>query len=70
MNLAYYTIFGKPLIFYLGIFTISSVFITAIIGYLHYTERRRIPFKWHIRFAVLSLILAALHGLMGILSSI
>lgn len=67
MNIAYTLIFGKPLIFYIGILTITSVFTTAILGYLNHKEVKG-AFKWHVRLAILSLILASFHGLMGILS--
>jgi len=45
-SLAYYPIMGKPLILYLGIITLLSFIITAIIGLMIY-KGRKIPFKIH-----------------------
>ena len=66
VELAYFQILGRPLIFYLGIFTYASFLSTAAIATL--TKRRivRIHFKWHTRAAVLSLSLATFHGFLGI----
>lgn len=65
-NLAYYLILGKPLIFYLGILSYISFSFTALLGYSYYKGRPILPFPWHPRFAVTSLILGAIHGLMGL----
>ncbi len=67
-KIAYALILGKPLIFYLGILTIISFFLTALIGYLNHNGNHKIPLKWHFRLAGLSLALAVIHALMGILS--
>lgn len=65
-NISYFLIFGKPLIMYLGILTYSSFIFTALIGYTHFKGRPILPFKWHIRFALTSIILATIHGFLGI----
>ena len=65
-NIAYYLLFGKPLIMYMGILTYISLVSTAIIGYLNFHGVHIVPFKWHPRFAITSIILASLHALMGL----
>jgi len=67
-EITYMGIFGKPLIFYLGIMTLISLLITASIPILNKTGVCAIAFKWHQRFAVVTIILALVHGTMGILS--
>ncbi|MCK5332391.1 hypothetical protein KAJ41_00830 [Candidatus Parcubacteria bacterium] len=67
-NITYFLIFDKPLIFYLGILTFLSFFIAALIAILNMKGINKIPFKWHPRFAIFSLLLALLHGLLGILA--
>jgi len=66
-NISYYIIFGKPLIMYLGILTLSSFLITAYIGFMTFKGKTEIPFKWHPRMAAVSLMLAILHSTLGIL---
>ncbi|MCL4354138.1 hypothetical protein M1349_01555 [Patescibacteria group bacterium] len=61
-TLAYYPILGFPLIFYLGILTYISFLFTASVGYFYFTGRPILPFKWHPRMAVISLILGLIHG--------
>lgn len=67
-ELTYYLIFGKPLIMYMGVITLLSFLTTATIGYLFHHGNQIIPFKWHLRMAVLSITLAIIHGLLGILA--
>jgi hypothetical protein len=59
-------VFGKPAIFWLGIVTILAFLLTAATGWLSYKEKAGIGIKWHIRFAALGIIFAAIHGLLGI----
>lgn len=68
LDISYYLIFGKPLIFYLGILTFFSFLFTALIGLLNWKGIRIIPFKWHPRMAVISITLAVIHGLLAILA--
>jgi hypothetical protein len=65
-NIAYSLILGKPVIMYMGIFTYLSLLSTATIGYLNFKGKTTIPFRWHPRFAVLTITLATLHALMGL----
>ena len=67
-NIAYYSILGKPLIMYLGILTFLSLLTTITIVVLNKKGYHIIPFKWHPRFAILTLILATIHALLIILS--
>ena len=66
-QITYYSIFGKPLIMYLGILTFLSLVSTITIIVLK-KKGYKIDFKWHPRFAILTLILATIHGLLGILN--
>lgn len=68
--ITYYQILGKPLIMYLGIFTLSSFLITALIGYTTLRGKPIVPFKWHPRMAAISITLALIHGTLGILAYI
>jgi hypothetical protein len=65
-SFGYIQILGKPLIFYLGILTLIFFSVTAILGYLIHSGRARINIKWHLTPAIISLILALIHGLLAI----
>ncbi len=67
-NVSYYQIFGKPLIMYSGILTLLSFLFTASIAIMNKKGINKIPFKWHPRMAVISIILAIAHGALGILA--
>lgn len=67
-QITYFLIFGKPLIMYTGILTLLSFLFTALIGFLNHKGRHKIPFKWHPVMAAISIMLAIIHGLMGILA--
>lgn len=58
--------FGLPLIVYGGIITFTLLSFTATVGFLNYRGIRMIPFRWHPRLAVLTIIAALLHGLLGL----
>lgn len=66
VDIAYYSIFGRPLIMYVGVLTLSFLFLTATISALNRRGIRVIPFKWHPRMAKITLILAAIHGTLGL----
>jgi len=63
---SYYLIFGRPLIFYLGIITVCMFLATASIPFLSQRGVVNIPFVWHVRMAVLSICIALVHGVLGI----
>jgi uncharacterized membrane protein len=64
-SIAYFPIFGKPLILYLGITTLSSFIITASIGLMIF-RGVRIPFKFHPTMAGISLTLGIIHGTLAL----
>ncbi len=66
-NITYFLIFGKPLIMYLGIITLLSFFITATLGFMIIKGIGKIPFRWHKATAIISILLAVVHGILGIL---
>lgn len=66
-SIAYYVILGKPLIYVTGIAALLSFLFTASIAILNRRGITAIPFKWHPRFAALSIALAIMHGALGIL---
>lgn len=65
-DIAYFVILGKPIIFYIGILTIVSLLTTATIGAMNRRRIRVIPFKWHVRIATVTIILALVHGALGL----
>lgn len=67
-QIAYYPIFGLPLVLYLGVLALLSLLTTATIGYLIRERRVPIPFIWHKRFAALTVIIAVIHGSLALLS--
>lgn len=67
--LAYTLLWGKPLVMWTGLLTLLSFFATATFGFLFYHHSswvKKLPFKVHPFFAVTSLTLACIHGLMGL----
>jgi len=66
-NIAYFLIFGRPLIMYFGIIVLLSFLTTATIGVLIVKGIGKIPFKFHKIMAGLSITLAIIHGILGIL---
>jgi hypothetical protein len=67
-EITYAPILGRPLILYLGILTILGFLFTASIAILNHKGIHAIPFRWHPRFAAVSIVLAAVHGILGILA--
>ena len=67
-NISYALIFGKPLILYLGVLTLSAFIITAAIAVMNFKGIRTIPFEWNSRCAAVALFLALVHGALGILA--
>jgi hypothetical protein len=59
-------IFGKPAVMYGGILTFLLLIFTATVGALNFKGIVMIPFKWHPRLAVLTIIVAVIHGLFGL----
>lgn len=67
-EITYYLIFDKPLILYLGILTLLSLLVTASIAVLNKKGIRVIPFRWHAACAALTILLALIHGILGLLA--
>lgn len=67
-QIAYTLIFGKPVIVYLGILTLSLLLLTAAIPVLNRNGIRTIPLAWHPRCAIATICLALFHGMLGILA--
>lgn len=65
-EITYFMILGKPLIFYLGVISFILLLTTSIIGYLNYKRKINLPFKWHLIFAALTIIVAITHAILGI----
>lgn len=64
-EIAYFPIFGYPLVLYLGIITLLSFITTASIGLMIF-RGVRIPFKFHPTMAGISLTLGIIHGTLGV----
>jgi hypothetical protein len=64
-EISFYLIFGKPLIMYLGILTLSAFLLTAAIAILNRHGNRTIPFVWHPRAAAFAIGCAVIHGFLG-----
>ncbi len=68
-NITYYPILGLPLIMWGGLFTLSCFLIAAAIPMLiRKFPKKKIPFKLHTIFARIGIVLALIHGSLGILS--
>jgi cytochrome b561 len=67
-ELTYYLIFGIPFIVYLGIITLVFFVVTALIASLKRRKKIKIDIKWHFRLAYVSITLAIIHGILGILA--
>lgn len=66
-NITYYYLGGLPLIVYFGMFTLLCFIFTAYIAVMNRKGNNKIPLVWHYRMAKISIALAVLHGLFGLL---
>lgn len=64
VSIAFYPIFGKPFVLYLGIITLISFLVTAILGISFY--RGLLRFKWHPTMVVVSFFLAIIMTVVGV----
>ncbi len=69
-NITYALIFGIPLIVYLGIITLLSFLITAGLALSIRSGKLKIPFYWHPRMGILSLLLGVIHGFLALMAYI
>jgi hypothetical protein len=65
-NIALTLFLGKPLIMYGGIITFLLLLFTATVGALNFNGITVVPFKWHPRLAVITIIVAVIHALLGL----
>jgi len=65
-NIALTLFLGKPLVMYGGIFTFLLILCTATIGALNFKGIHVVPFKWHPRLAVTTIIVASVHAIFGL----
>lgn len=65
-NIALSSIFGIPLVMYGGVLTLLLLVFTAMVGFLNFKGVAIIPFKWHPRLALFTIITALIHGLFGL----
>jgi len=66
MSIAYYPIFGKPFLLYLGVLAASILLLTASIAILSSKGIHRMPMSWHVWAARATIALALLHGLLAL----
>jgi hypothetical protein len=57
---------GQPLVMYGGIFTFLLLLFTATVGFLNFKGITIIPFKWHPRLALTTIIVAVVHAIFGL----
>lgn len=67
-EISYALVFGKPVIFYLGILTLAGLLLTASIPVLNQRGIRIIPFGWHPLCAVGTICVAIIHGTLAVLA--
>jgi len=65
-DIAVFQVAGRPLIFYLGIVTLISLVVTALIGFARRRGIRRIPFRWHRLMAIATLVMAGAHAVLAL----
>ena len=64
VSIAFYPIFGKPFVLYLGVITLISFLVTAAFGISFY--RGLLRFKWHPTMVVVSFLLAIIMAVVGV----
>jgi len=67
-DISYFPILGFPLLGYLGILTLLSIFLTVSIPLMNRRGIRIIPFRYHPVCAACAVTLAIVHGTLGFLS--
>ncbi len=67
-EISYFLILEIPIIIWLGIVTLFSLLFTASISILNKKNINKIPLKWHSRMAIVSIILAIIHGMLAVLA--
>jgi len=65
-NIALTLFLDQPLVMYGGLSTLALMLFTATVGALNFKGIAVIPFKWHPRLAMITIIVALIHGLFGL----
>lgn len=65
-EIASYQILAMPLTALLGMITFLLLLLTALVSIMNKKGVTFIPFRWHPRFAALTILLALLHGILGL----
>jgi len=65
-EITYMPVMGKPLIMYLGIITLAFLLAAALIAVLNKYGIYRIHPKWHPLVAQAAILLAIIHGFLGV----
>lgn len=65
-TIAFTLLFGLPLVVYGGFTTLLLVLFTATVGYLNFKGNHSIPLKWHPVLALTTIIVAIIHGFLGL----
>ncbi|OGM01056.1 hypothetical protein A2480_02785 [Candidatus Uhrbacteria bacterium RIFOXYC2_FULL_47_19] len=66
IDIAYFSIFGKPLIMYGGIVSLLFLLLTAVASKLTWKGKRLMSYQTHVRLAYLTVALVLLHGSLGL----
>lgn len=64
-RIAAYSVFGMPLFTIIGILAFFFFAATALVGYLIFKGKAKIPFAWHPRMAATALTLAIAHAILA-----
>jgi hypothetical protein len=64
-NIALVLFLGQPLVMYGGILTLLLLIFTAVVGILNFKGINTIPFRWHPRLALTTIIVAVIHAIFG-----
>jgi len=67
-QIVYFSIFGKPLIFYGGIVTFLMLLVTASILILNRFGIRFLNYNWHKKFGYITILFAFIHGILALLN--
>ncbi len=65
-DIAFTLFLGKPLIMYGGLLTFLLMLSTASVAVLNHRGIHIIPFKWHPRLALITILLATIHAIFGL----
>ncbi len=57
---------GQPLVMYGGILTLLLLLFTATVGALNFKGITIVPFKWHPRLAIITIVVAIIHAILGL----